>query len=134
MLLLSSKFFTNEKMFAAWPGLFGREGVFAILLWGLAYISVCVDYRSVPFLVLVFAVEKAYFCVAYFSYKAQLKAAGPATGDLPVVADNAQKPFRFFVIPHLAEVEPKSFIVVDFPCMVFFLYVAFSTWFGFEKP
>lgn len=43
----------------AWPGLFGPEGCIAIILWGLAYLSVAFGgWREVPYLVLVFGIEK----------------------------------------------------------------------------
>ena len=41
--------------------LFSPSGCFLILLWGVAYASVCKVYRQVPILSAVFAVEKLFY-------------------------------------------------------------------------
>lgn len=57
-MLTVSKFFTNELLSAHDPAVFSWLGQIAILLWGLAYLSVANSYRHVPYLVFVFCIEK----------------------------------------------------------------------------
>lgn len=138
-IVMVSMFFTNKALFATWPGLFGREGCFAIFLWGLAYLSVCVSYREVrrakrstvcgtkkklflaqvPFLVLAFALEKLLYVVYYIVINVK----GAASKD---DASGLSK--------GLATVFIKAFGLGDFVFMVFFLYVGFATFFGAERP
>jgi hypothetical protein len=44
---------------------FGRLGVIFIMLWGLAYLSICYTYVNVPYLVLLFALEKLTYVLIY---------------------------------------------------------------------
>lgn len=57
-MLTVSRFFTNELLYAHDPVVFSWLGQVAIVLWGLAYLSVATAWRHVPFLVAVFCVEK----------------------------------------------------------------------------
>jgi hypothetical protein len=60
-VLLFSWGFSNESLMAAFPEAFSRIGLFTIVLWGLAYMSVANRYADVPWLVAVFAVEKYFY-------------------------------------------------------------------------
>lgn len=44
---------------------FNIHGVISILLWGLAYVSINQSYKQVPYLNLVFALEKFYYFVVW---------------------------------------------------------------------
>ncbi len=57
-ILVSTKGFTDDNFFTIEPELFGRNGCYLILLWGLTHIAVAWRYDEVPFLFLVFAFEK----------------------------------------------------------------------------
>lgn len=64
-ILLFSKVFTNTLMMSVDPAIFSWPGLVAILLWGLAYASVGRVYLAVPYLVLVFFVEKMLYGVTW---------------------------------------------------------------------
>lgn len=57
-ILAFSRFFSNGLLGQLFPGLFGNWGLGCIILWGLAYAAVANNYRTVPLLVAVFALEK----------------------------------------------------------------------------
>ena len=57
-MLVVSKLFTNPLLHATDPVVFSWFGQVAIVLWGLAYWAVAWSYRYVPYLVLVFFIEK----------------------------------------------------------------------------
>ena len=67
MILIPSKLLTNQQMFDAWPTLFGRSGCIQILLWGCAYLAAARRYATVPWLLVVFALGKAYYVVGAFT-------------------------------------------------------------------
>lgn len=62
-MLFFSQAFTNYLMGQVDPVVFSTMGQLAIVLWGFAYCAVSKSFRHVPYLVLVFAVEK----LIYFS-------------------------------------------------------------------
>lgn len=63
-VLLNSKFFTNSVIPKYDPVVMSNFGLLMIVVWGLAYISVAKSYKSVKWLVAVFAIEKLiYGCV-----------------------------------------------------------------------
>ena len=64
---ICSKAFTNDVMLATQPDVMGYFGLISIILWGLAYISVCKSYNKVRWLVGVFVVEKLAYVVAWLS-------------------------------------------------------------------
>lgn len=64
-VLIFSKFFTNEVMMEAQPMVMGHFGLIAIILWGLAYISVRKNYTSVPWLLAVFVIEKLVYVLVW---------------------------------------------------------------------
>lgn len=64
-ILWVSRFFTNTVLFDAEPDLFGPRGCVLVVIWGLAYVSVATRSADVPGLCGVFAVEKAFYTVAW---------------------------------------------------------------------
>ncbi|WP_298328455.1 hypothetical protein [uncultured Dokdonia sp.] len=67
-VLLLSKGFTNQVMMDAQPEVMGYFGLIAIVLWGLAYITVAKSYAAVPWLIAVFAVEKLAYVIVYLQW------------------------------------------------------------------
>ncbi len=57
-VLIFSRFFTNTTINEFDPNVMSNFGLFMIVLWGLAYISVSKFYHNVKWLVGIFAVEK----------------------------------------------------------------------------
>ena len=57
-MLLFSRFFTNRLLTSIDPGVFSWLGEVAIVLWGFAYWSVAHSYQYVPWLLVVFFIEK----------------------------------------------------------------------------
>jgi hypothetical protein len=57
-MLSFSKFFTNRLLASLDPAVFSWLGQIAVVLWGLAYWSVAKSYPYVPWLLVVFFVEK----------------------------------------------------------------------------
>mmetsp|Transcript_35701 Transcript_35701/g.72764 ORF Transcript_35701/g.72764 Transcript_35701/m.72764 type:complete len:126 (-) Transcript_35701:285-662(-) len=53
-------FFTDKNFFRVDP-LFDANGCFLVLLWGCAYLSTAWNYNNVPYIFLVFFVEKAFY-------------------------------------------------------------------------
>lgn len=64
-VLLFSRLFTNEVMMNSQPDVMGYFGLMSIILWGLAYIAVYKNYASVPFLLLVFTIEKLVYVLVW---------------------------------------------------------------------
>lgn len=58
-------FFTNPTMEEADPIVFSWLGQIAIILWGLAYLSVSKNFWNVPFLITTFSVEKMLYAYAW---------------------------------------------------------------------
>ena len=75
-----------------WPRLFGDSGMFAIFLWGVAYLSVCRSYPHAPWTVLLFGVEKLFYVIAW---AALLKAKKGDNTTWDDVSGDA-KPVNFF--------------------------------------
>ena len=67
-ILLFSKFFTNRLLATVDPAVFSWFGQIAIVLWGLAYISVAKSYQNVPCLLLVFFLEKMIYGVRWLGW------------------------------------------------------------------
>ena len=64
-MLTISKLFTNSLLSATDPAVFSWLGQVAIVLWGFAYWAVAKQFRHVPYLVLVFCIEKMVYTVAW---------------------------------------------------------------------
>lgn len=67
-MLVVSKLFTNPLLAENDPAVFSWLGQVAIMLWGFAYLAVARHYRHVPFLLLVFFVEKMVYVVAWLTW------------------------------------------------------------------
>ena len=67
-VLICSKALTNDVMMDAQPAVMGYFGLIAIILWGLAYISVSKTYDQVKWLVGVFVLEKLAYVAAWLSF------------------------------------------------------------------
>ena len=70
-MLIISKLFTNPLLNAADPVVFSLLGQVAIVLWGLAYWSVAKMYHAVPYLVLVFFIEKMVYTFTWLYWLLQ---------------------------------------------------------------
>jgi hypothetical protein len=64
-VLIFSKLFTNSLLSSLDPAVFSWLGLVAVILWGLAYCSVARSYGSVPYLLLVFVVEKMIYTTTW---------------------------------------------------------------------
>ena len=100
-----------------YPMVFSLFGIIAIILWGLAYISVSKSYAKVRMLLLVFAVEKAVYVGAWIYWLAKQR----TILDEPGVVSNGFD--KFFL---------NGFGVVDFAWGVFFVWVFITT--GKKQP
>ena len=67
-VIICSRAFTNDVMLATQPDVMGYFGLISIILWGLAYISVCRSNNQVRWLVGVFAIEKLVYVVAWLAF------------------------------------------------------------------
>ena len=70
-MLVVSKLFTNSLLNATDPAVFSWLGQVAIVLWGLAYWAVAKAFRSVPYLVMVFFIEKMVYTVCWLLWLVQ---------------------------------------------------------------
>jgi hypothetical protein len=69
--LVFSAFFTNTLLTSLDPVVFSWLGLVSIILWGLAYCSVAKSYAAVPWLLLVFFVEKMIYTATWLSWLAK---------------------------------------------------------------
>ena len=70
-MLVVSKLFTNSLLNATDPAVFSWLGQVAIVLWGLAYWAVAQAFRHVPYLVIVFFIEKMVYTVCWLVWLLQ---------------------------------------------------------------
>ena len=70
-MLVVSKLFTNSLLDATDPAVFSWLGQVAIVLWGLAYWAVAQSYRHVPYIVLIFFIEKMVYAIAWLLWLLQ---------------------------------------------------------------
>lgn len=88
-VLVFSKLFTNSLLSSLDPIVFSWLGLIAIMLWGLAYCSVAKFYPFVPYLVLVFFLEKMVYTVAWVKWLAKNGGTLPSLfSDSPLTATN----------------------------------------------
>lgn len=69
-MLLFSLFFTNPYPEKYYPVVFSRFGMVAIILWGMAYISVSSVYMYNRWLMSVFAIEKLVYVITWIIFLA----------------------------------------------------------------
>jgi hypothetical protein len=67
-VLVFSKMFTNSLLSSLDPVVFSWLGLVAIMLWGFAYCSVAKSYPFVPYLLLVFFVEKMIYTITWVQW------------------------------------------------------------------
>ena len=67
-VLILSRLFTNEVMMNTQPEVMGYFGLISIILWGFAYIAVHTNYDKVPWLIVVFTVEKVIYVSVYLKW------------------------------------------------------------------
>jgi len=91
-MLLFSKFFTNRLLASLDPAVFSWFGQIAVVLWGLAYASVARSYPYVPWLLVVFFVEKMIYGARWLTW---LVAHGKT---LPKVASESFLTAMFYTI------------------------------------
>jgi hypothetical protein len=60
-MLVFTRLFTNDVLFATDPSLFSRQGCALVIIWGLAYLAQSLSWRVAPWISAVFAVEKVFF-------------------------------------------------------------------------
>ena len=70
-MLAVSKLFTNSLLSATDPAVFSWLGQVAVVLWGLAYWAVAQPFRHVPYLVIVFCIEKFIYTVSWLLWLVQ---------------------------------------------------------------
>ena len=70
-MLVVSKLFTNSLLNSTDPAVFSWLGQVAIVLWGLAYWAVAQPFRHVPYLVMVFFIEKMVYTVSWLLWLVQ---------------------------------------------------------------
>ena len=90
---------------------FSNFGLIAIMLWGLAYVAVSRAYHLVPYLVMVFALEKFVYAMIWIVWMSR------SAERLPGVLSDAPMTGIFFY----------TYGLVDFLFGVFFAWVAFTT-------
>jgi hypothetical protein len=77
-ILLFSLAWTNVELIGRSPRVFSPFGILAVILWGLAYLSVARTYHHVPKLIAVFALEKLFYVITWmwwqFHHAAELPA------------------------------------------------------------
>ena len=113
--LVVSAGFTNTLLSSTDPVVFSRFGIIAIMLWGLAYVSVSRAYPYVPWLLLVFTLEKLVYTVAWLVWLLRY-------GDkLPSLFSQSFPTAAFFA----------TYGLVDFAFGVFFAWVAIL---AFRQP
>lgn len=70
-MLVVSKLFTNSLLNTIDPAVFSWLGQVSIVLWGLAYWAVAHSYRNVPYLILVFFMEKMVYAAIWLLWLLQ---------------------------------------------------------------
>ena len=70
-VLLFSAGFTDPTLGQQYPAVFAPFGLASIMLWGLAYLAVARRHAAVPWLVAVFAVEKAVYVATWVCWMLQ---------------------------------------------------------------
>lgn len=64
-VLVATQGFSSPVVAQHYPAVFSDFGMLAIILWGLAYIAVARAHAAVPWLVAVFAIEKAVYVLTW---------------------------------------------------------------------
>ena len=67
-VLVLSRFFTNEVIPETDPAVMSNFGLLMIMVWGLAYIALAVNYRKAKWVVGIFVVEKLIYVIAWLMW------------------------------------------------------------------
>ena len=110
-MLVFSKLFTNPVLAAVDPAVFSTIGQVAIILWGLAYLSVARSYHHVPLLVLAFAIEKLVYAGIWLAWMIE------KGNTIPAIAQDSLLSAMFFAV----------YGAGDFLFSVFFAWVAWKS-------
>ena len=70
-ILICSMGFSNALLTSLSPMVFSIFGLLSVILWGLAYLTVARTYSQVPYLVVVFAVEKLVYVITWILWLTQ---------------------------------------------------------------
>ena len=70
-VLVFSQVFTNSLLSSLDPAVFSWLGLVSVMLWGLAYCSVARSYPFVPYLLLVFFLEKMIYTTTWVKWLAR---------------------------------------------------------------
>ena len=109
--LLVSGGFTNRLARSLDPVVFSNFGFIAVMLWGLAYIAVSRSYQYVPYVVIVFAIEKVVYTIIWIRWISRF------SDRLPGVFSEEPMTGAFY----------QTYGLVDFLFGVFFAWVAITT-------
>ncbi len=109
-----TQFFTDRTLMENDPIVFSWLGQIAIILWGLAYLSVARSFWNVPYLVVVFCLEKMLYAGAWLYWLAT------TPEKLDVLAGQSMLMFCFFA----------SYGFGDFLFGLFFLIAAVNSFKG----
>ncbi|WGE33440.1 hypothetical protein NYR61_08040 [Actinobacillus genomosp. 1] len=109
-----TQFFTDRTLMENDPIVFSWLGQIAIILWGLAYLSVARSFWKVPYLVVVFCLEKMLYAGAWLYWLATIPE------KLDVLAGQSMLMFCFFA----------SYGFGDFLFGLFFLIAAVNSFKG----
>lgn len=109
-----TQFFTDRTLMENDPIVFSWLGQIAIILWGLAYLSVARSFWNVPYLVVVFCLEKMLYAGAWLYWLAT------PPEKLDVLAGQSMLMFCFFA----------SYGFGDFLFGLFFLIAAVNSFKG----
>ncbi len=60
-MVVFTRGFTNQVLFAADPELFSRPACAVVCIWGLAYLSLAAHANKAPYVALAFAAEKLFY-------------------------------------------------------------------------
>jgi hypothetical protein len=109
--LLVSRGFTNQLLTSLDPVVFSHFGLIAIMLWGMAYVAVSKSYHTVPYVVMVFMIEKFVYAIAWLLWISR------SGHQLSGLLSDAPSTGAFYL----------TYGPVDFLFGVFFAWVACST-------
>lgn len=91
-VLLATQGFTSPAVAQYFPSVFSDFGMIAIILWGLAYIAVSRSYAAVPWLVAVFAIEKAAYVMTWVLWM------NANSGVLPAIQEQSVTAWLFYLV------------------------------------
>ena len=67
-VLVLSRFFTNEVIPETDPAVMSNFGLLMIMIWGLAYLALAVNYSKAKWVVATFVIEKLIYVIAWLMW------------------------------------------------------------------